>query len=106
MSYVTTDFVKQLSVLEPFGNGNPKPVFAQKNVTFSQVKAIGKQGQFYKAVAKGEDGFAVDALYFGPQDLWKQCMEKSDTFMITYYPQINTFGNREQIQIVITDICV
>ena len=105
-SYLNMSLIEQLDLLEPFGNGNSKPVFAQKNVTFSQVKAIGKQGQFYKAVAKGEDGFTVDALYFGPQDLWKQCMEKSDTFMITYYPQINTFGNREQIQIVITDICV
>ena len=42
MSYVTTDFVRQLSVLEPFGNGNPKPVFAQKRVRILRGSILGK----------------------------------------------------------------
>lgn len=100
-SYLNEDFIGQLELLEPFGNGNPKPVFAQKGVTFLNIRKIGKQGQYLKVMARGTDGATVEALYFGEkQELFYQ----QDSHSILYYPQINTFGNRNQVQIVISDI--
>ncbi|MDD6194817.1 MAG: single-stranded-DNA-specific exonuclease RecJ [Lachnospiraceae bacterium] len=105
-SYLTVERIRQLDLLEPFGNGNSKPVFAQKNVELLEMKPIGKQGQFYKGTARGEDGYPVEALYFGTPELLQECLEKSHLLTITYYPQVNTFRGRDKIQIVVTDICV
>lgn len=105
-SYLTIPLIRQLDVLEPFGNGNSKPVFAQRNVELFQVRPIGKQGQFLKGKVRGEDGFVLDALYFGPAQPLLDCLEQSDRLKITYYPQINRFQNRESIQIVITEFSV
>lgn len=100
-SYLNEELIRQLEWLEPFGNGNPKPIFAQKDVTFSNIRKIGKQGQYLKATARGADGKTVEALYFGDG---QESFYKQGTHRVLYYPQINTFGNRKQIQIVISDI--
>ena len=99
--YLTPEFIKQLEYLEPFGNGNPKPVFAQKGVGFQNIKAIGKQGQYAKAIAMGEDGSRVEALYFGDK---QELIRQGGRYRILYYPQINSYGYRNTVQIVITDI--
>ena len=99
--YLTPEFIKQLEYLEPFGNGNPKPVFAQKGVEFQNIKAIGKQGQYAKAIAMGEDGSRVEALYFGDK---QELIRQGGRYRILYYPQINSYGYRNTVQIVITDI--
>lgn len=99
--YLTPEFIKQLEYLEPFGNGNPKPVFAQKSVEFQNIKAIGKQGQYAKAIAMGEDGSRVEALYFGDK---QELIRQGGRYRILYYPQINSYGYRNTVQIVITDI--
>lgn len=99
--YLTPEFVAQLEKLEPFGNGNPKPVFAQRGVEFRDAKPIGKQGQYTKVTAVGEDGCQVEALYFGDkQDVIRQ----SGTYRILYYPQVNSYGYKDTVQIVITDM--
>ncbi len=99
--YLTPEFIKQLEYLEPFGNGNPKPVFAQKGVEFQNIKSIGKQGQYAKAIAMGEDGSRVEALYFGDK---QELIRQGGRYRILYYPQINSYGYRNTVQIVITDI--
>lgn len=99
--YLTPEFVAQLEKLEPFGNGNPKPVFAQRGVKFRDAKPIGKQGKYTKAIAVGEDGCQVEALYFGDkQDVIRQ----AGTYRILYYPQVNSYGYKDKVQIVITDM--
>ena len=99
--YLTPEFVAQLEKLEPFGNGNPKPVFAQRGVEFRDAKPIGKQGQYTKVTAVGEDGCQVEALYFGDKQdvIWQ-----SGTYRILYYPQVNSYGYKDTVQIVITDM--
>ena len=44
MSYVTTNLIKQLEILEPFGNGNEKPNFAQKDLVVQNIIPMGKNG--------------------------------------------------------------
>ena len=122
MSYVTTDFVKQLSVLEPFGNGNPKPVFAQKNLHICKGRILGKNGNVGKYLVKDETGRQYDMIYFGNLDKWHDFLEEhfgqeeqdrlyqagSDVIQISviYYPDINVYQGRESLQMVMKDYCI
>lgn len=122
MSYVTTAFVKQLSVLEPFGNGNPKPVFAQKNLHICKGRILGKNGNVGKYLVKDETGRQYDMIYFGNLDKWHDFLEEhfgqeeqdrlyqagSDVIQISviYYPDINVYQGRESLQMVMKDYCI
>lgn len=104
-SYLKEELIEQLALLEPFGNGNPKPVFAQKNVSIFDIKAIGKQKNALKMTVVGEDNMPVEALYFGDREQFEMLLEEKQKISLTYYPQISSFRNRCSIQIVITDFC-
>ena len=122
MSYVTTDFVKQLSVLEPFGNGNPKPVFAQKNLHICKGRILGKNSNVGKYLVKDETGRQYDMIYFGNLDKWHDFLMEhfgqeerdrlyqtgSDGIQISviYYPDINVYQGRESLQMVMKDYCI
>lgn len=122
MSYVTTDFVKQLSVLEPFGNGNPKPVFAQKNLHICKGRIMGKNSNVGKYLVKDETGRQYDMIYFGNLDKWHDFLMEhfgqeerdrlyqtgSDGIQISviYYPDINVYQGRESLQMVMKDYCI
>lgn len=122
MSYVTTDFVKQLSVLEPFGNGNPKPVFAQKNLHICKGRILGKNSNVGKYQVKDESGRQYDMIYFGDPDKWHDFLAEhfgteerdrlyqagSDVIRISviYYPDINVYQGRESLQMVMKDYCI
>lgn len=74
LSYADNHFVKELSLLEPFGAGNPKPVFAQKNVRLLSGKILGKNRNVGKFRIADESGSGYDMIYFGD-------MEKLDRFL-------------------------
>ncbi|MDD6810292.1 MAG: single-stranded-DNA-specific exonuclease RecJ [Lachnospiraceae bacterium] len=119
LSYVRKDFVEQLGRLEPFGNGNPKPVFAQKNVRLLQGRVLGKNANVGKYRIMDESGQTYDMIYFGDMDKWhtflrenfgEQETEKlyhgrSDKIVIQmiYYPDINVYQGKESLQIVMQD---
>ena len=122
MSYVTTDFVKQISVLEPFGNGNPKPVFAQKNLRICKGRILGRNSNVGKYLVKDETGRQYDMVYFGNLDKWHDFLTEhfgteerdrlyqagSDVIEISviYYPDINVYQGRESLQMVMKDYCI
>lgn len=119
LSYVNMQFVKQLSVLEPFGNGNAKPVFAQKNVRVLQGRILGKNANVGKYQIMDEQGFRYDMIYFGDLDNWNMFLadnfgeaEKNRLYhegsrniciQMIYYPDINVYQGRESLQIVMQD---
>jgi single-stranded-DNA-specific exonuclease len=121
MSYVTLDFVKQLSVLEPFGNGNPKPVFAQKNLRICKGWILGKNQNVGKYRVKDEAGRTYDMMYFDDLESWHAFLDErfgreeknrlyttgSEAIQINvlYYPNINVYQNRESLQMVMKDYC-
>lgn len=121
LSYLRPDLIRQLERLEPFGNGNEKPVFAQKGVIIRRAFYIGKQKQYLKFVLETENGCRMDGLYFGDstafardmcawfgRGLWEAALEGYTgglRLSLTYYPQINTFRGQEQMQVVITGYC-
>ena len=103
--YISTKLIKDLDLLEPFGNGNSKPIFAQKNVKILSHKSIGKTGQYKKLVLQDQQGNNIDALYFGDADRFDEVYAAKGGLMdVLYYPQINEFRGVTSLQIVVTDI--
>ena len=118
LEYVTDELLLQLSLLEPFGNGNEKPVFAQKNVTFLSGKTMGKTGEMARFSVMTENGFRAEMVLFRRLDSFIKCLEEKyglgtadrlfegkENFKmdIIYYPSSNEFRGRKSIQYVIND---
>lgn len=119
MSYVTPELVRQLSLLEPFGNGNPKPVFAQKNVRVCRGRILGKNRNVGKYRVADEAGREYDMMYFGDLEQWHTFLsahfgqEETDrlyaggsaaiVISVIYYPDINVYRGVESLQMVMQD---
>lgn len=120
MSYVSEGFIQELELLAPFGTGNPKPVFAQKNVLLRSGRIFGKNRNVVKFNALDQEGIARTLVYFGDvEGLEAFLSEKygadagrlfsgggvSLPLTITYYPNLNEFRGKREIEIVITNYC-
>lgn len=102
-SCVTEPFVEELSLLEPFGKGNTKPIFAARDIELSDVRVIGKNKNVIKALARDKNGTRMDALYFGDVEKFLHVYEKKGgKMMLTYYPGINEYLGQKKPQITIT----
>lgn len=105
VSYVTKELVKQLSLLEPFGKGNTKPLFAQKGMRVLNLRILGKNRNAAKVQVMDAKGYVMDGIYFGEAEEFQKFVKEKDTIAITYYPEINTYQGRENLQIVIQNYC-
>lgn len=119
MSYVTADFVRQLSVLEPFGNGNPKPVFAQKNIRLIRGRILGKNSNVGKYTVEDDTGRKFEMMYFGNMEVWHAFLtetfgqEECDRLYlggngsirihVIYYPDLDVYQGRERLQMIMQD---
>lgn len=119
LSYIHKDLVEQLHLLEPFGNGNAKPVFADKNVHVLRGRILGKNANVGKYSIRDEYGNGYDMVYFGDLERWhafldeafgeeervKLYHEGSGDIIIRmiYYPDINIYQGKESLQIVMQD---
>lgn len=101
VAYITADLVKQLAYLEPFGKGNTKPVFAQKNLKIMGCHIFGKNRNVVKMKAFDEEGFGMEAIYFGEGDEFVCRIGEKERWSVTYYPVINSYMGRNTLQIVI-----
>lgn len=101
-AYVNEALVNELECLEPFGKGNPKPVFAEREVMVHQMKILGKNQNVLKMIVSDAQGTKIEALYFGEI---KACMDrisqKNGKIHVTYYPDINEYMGRKTPQIII-----
>lgn len=101
-AYVNEALVNELECLEPFGKGNPKPVFAEREVMVHQMKILGKNQNVLKMIVSDTQGTKIDGLYFGEI---KACMDrisqKNGKIHVTYYPDINEYMGRKTPQIII-----
>lgn len=119
-SYISERFVEELSLLEPFGKANEKPLFAEKPVEMLGFTIMGKNRNVLKMTLRGEDKSYIQAMYFGDiEELKENITEKygskqldrarmgrdNDIRMaVTYYPQINTYNGKTSVQIVVRQI--
>ncbi|MCI9545895.1 MAG: single-stranded-DNA-specific exonuclease RecJ [Lachnospiraceae bacterium] len=104
IGYVTEDLIEQLSLLEPFGKGNAKPLFAQKNIRASGFTIMGKNKNVARMTLMDESGCKRDGVYFGNMEEAARVLEKNASVSILYYPQIHTYQGRKNIQIVVQSI--
>ena len=105
ISYLTETLTEELKVLEPFGKGNTKPLFAQKNLRVSKLRIFGKNRNVAKMTLTDADGVWKDAVFFGEVDEFAEFVSVHDTISVTYYPEINEYQGRRTLQIVIRNYC-
>lgn len=99
--YIRKDLVQELSLLEPFGKGNEKPLFAQKNLWISQMRVFGKKRNVVKMRLTDENGYPMDGVYFGNGDEFAEEGREKRKISIVYYPDINMYQGRESLQVII-----
>ena len=105
VSYITRELIEQISLLEPFGKGNTKPVFAQKGLRVLESRVFGKNRNVAKVKLMDPSGTVMDGVYFGEAEEFVRFIDGKDSISVTYYPEINVFRGRESIQIVIQNYC-
>lgn len=114
---VTESVIKELELLEPFGKGNERPLFAEKDLKIKSVIMLGKNGTGMKLRVENQYGCEMDALYFGDVNAFFSYIgdmygaeeaEKLKTgrgtnarLTITYYPKINEYNGYKSLQLMI-----
>ena len=119
LSYVTTELIHEFERLAPFGIANPKPVFAQRDLTLLSGRVMGKTGRAAKYQVRDDGGKICEVLHFGDiaafdaflcekfsaeqKDLLYKSHLVTDSAMkidITYYPDMVSYKGKESIRIV------
>lgn len=99
--YVDEALIEELERLEPFGQGNEKPQFAQKDLAVRSARVMGKNRNVVKLMLVNERGAALDAVVFTDGDLFLEEMGDSRRMDVVYYPTINEYNGRRTVQIVV-----
>ena len=102
VSYANIRLVNQLKLLEPFGKGNEKPVFADRNLYVKTASVIGKNKNVLRCQLETEDGTYVPAVQFGINNI-EDIPRVGMRISIIYYPDINTFNGIMSLQIIIKE---
>ena len=101
-SYISLDFVRELEKLEPYGNKNEKPKFARKGIKILSKNILGKNKNVVKMLLEDDDGTRLDGIYFCDGEAFFEELKGNNEIDIIYYPDINEYGGRESLQVVIT----
>lgn len=102
IDYVSKELLSQMKLLEPYGNGNRRPLFAQKGILFEQGRILGKSGNVVKGKVKSPSGISFDAIYFGDgADFLRRIQSCKGLVDIAYTPSENTYRGMTTIQIEI-----
>ena len=101
-SYISLDFVRELEKLEPYGNKNEKPKFARKGIKILSKNILGKNKNVVKMLLEDDDGTRLDGIYFCDGEAFFEELKGNNEIDIIYYPDINEYGGRESLQVIIT----
>lgn len=114
MDYVSMDLVREFALLEPFGKGNAKPVFADRGIRIKRLYSVGKMRRIWKMTLVTAGGNEVSGIYFGdPEEFLSDLTEGFGSqavedalrgadnpilLSVIYYPRINTYRMEESLQ--------
>lgn len=101
LDYVTEGLLEELKLLEPFGQGNEKPLFAQKHLFIRSVRVLGKLRNLVKMTLVTETGLAMEGLLFTDGDEFLKELGAKKWIDIIYYPDKNEYNGRITLQAVI-----
>ncbi len=99
--YINEELIRELKILEPFGKGNGKPLFAESKLRVIQPRIFGKNRNVLKCRLEDQQGNQMEAVYFGEVEDCLRQMEKKQIMSFTYYPSINEYMGRRTIQLTI-----
>ncbi len=117
ISYLSYTLVEELQRLEPFGNGNPRPLFAQKDVAFLSARLLGKNGNAVRFTVLDDQGKRWEMMAFGdPEPMNAYLAERFGQpavdrlyqgkgngeirLAVVYYPEINTWQGNSRLQLI------
>lgn len=101
--YINEELIHELKILEPFGKGNGKPLFAESKLRVIQPRIFGKNRNMLKCRLEDQQGNQMEAVYFGEVEDCLRQMEKKQIMSFTYYPSINEYMGRRTIQLTIVN---
>lgn len=101
LEYVSEAMIQELEMLEPFGQGNEKPQFAQKNLKIRSARVIGRNRNAVKLSVATPQGKNMDAMVFGDGDGFMEEMGGSREMDAIYYPSVNIYNGNKTLQIII-----
>lgn len=102
ISYIHRDLIQQIDLLAPFGNGNPKPVFAERNLKVSGLRIMGVARNAVRLYVEDAYGTRMQAVYFGNADEFIDFCRSHETITVLYIPTINRYMGTETLQINIS----
>ena len=113
--------IQELELLEPFGKGNTKPLFAEQHFSILRARVLGKNHNVLKMTVRNDAGYQLDAMYFGDIDTFDRYV--SEEFGVdqleamyagqpneidlgfVYYPSVNEYRGNRTLQIVVQHYC-
>ncbi len=117
LEYLSEKMIGELELLEPFGKGNNKPVFAERQLEILRARVVGANASVLRLRLRNSSGCPMDAVYFGDVEKFREYLEEtygpeqaelayrgcsnSIRLAVTYYPDINEYNGVKSIQIVI-----
>ena len=115
--YPGLDFARELEILEPFGKGNTKPQFADRNLKLARAAVVGKNRNVIRLWLRTEQDHPVSAVYFGDAEAFLNYYrekygesemeralagkENGILMSVVFYPQLNEYQGTESVQLVI-----
>ena len=115
--YPDLSLIREMDLLEPFGKGNIKPQFADKNIAIEQMTLVGKNKNVLKLTLRTTQGNRVQAVYFGNTEAFVEYYSKkygaseverafsgrqnAVRMSLIYYPEINSYQGNETVQLII-----
>lgn len=103
IEYVSEPLIQELKMLEPFGQGNEKPQFAQKAMRVRSARVVGKNRNAVKLSMVTPGGAAVDGILFTEGDRFMEEMGAKREMDVIYYPDINEYNGNRTIQMVVKE---
>ncbi|MBQ9119077.1 MAG: single-stranded-DNA-specific exonuclease RecJ [Lachnospiraceae bacterium] len=117
LSYLSEELIQELEILEPFGKGNEKPVFAERNLKICRMTPMGKNTRMFRFLVEDSFGTQMEAVYFGDADEMEAALVQrfgeaeirrlyqgkgeQAQFSVIYYPSVNEYMGMKKLQIVI-----
>lgn len=103
LEYVSENLIQELKLLEPFGQGNEKPQFAQKNLKIRSARVLGKNRNAVKLSLVTESGLPMEGMLFTEGDSFMEELGRKTAIDVVYYPDVNEYNGRRTLQIVIRE---